>query len=100
MQHKSTIELTKAGLRARICTKCYQRPAGSESLDATIPRSCESICTIFVHLPQVVKAVVESAGELAPDEIMQSCVCPACTLSASAGEFCADRLTRTCPLSR
>ncbi|HVT88342.1 MAG TPA: hypothetical protein VHD56_05785 [Tepidisphaeraceae bacterium] len=99
MQNKPLIELTRTAVRAAICTKCYQRPVGSESLDSSIPRQCEGECAIFSHLPQLL-AAAKRDEKLSPDELMQKTVCSSCDISPSAGDFCADRLTRACPLSR
>jgi hypothetical protein len=98
--HKNRFELAKLAIRARICTECYQRPADSETLDSTDPRTCEPTCTIFVWLPKLLGATTHGALDESADEAMQRLVCPGCHVCPSAGEYCIDRLDRTCPLSR
>jgi hypothetical protein len=98
--HKTRFELSKLAIRARICTQCYQRPLGSEHLDSTKPRTCEPTCTIFLGLPKLIGAVAHGPLDEPADDAMQRLVCPTCHASASAGDFCVDRLDRTCPLSR
>jgi hypothetical protein len=98
--HKNRFELAQLAIRARICTKCYQRPAGSEHMAATQVRSCEPTCTIFLGLPKLVGETAHGPLDEAPDEAMRRHVCPTCHASASAGDYCSDRLHRTCPLSR
>jgi hypothetical protein len=67
---------------------------------ASEPRSCEPTCTIFLGLPKLVGATAHGPLDESPDEAMQRVVCPTCHASASAGEYCTDRMDRTCPLSR
>jgi hypothetical protein len=98
--HKSRFELSKLAIRARICVQCYQRPAGSEKMDSTEPRTCESTCTVFLGLPKLLGATAHGPLAESADEAMQRLICPACHASTSAGEYCIDRLDRTCPLSR
>jgi hypothetical protein len=98
--HKNRFELAHLAIRARICTTCYQRPEGSEKMDSTEPRSCEPTCTIFLGLPRLVGATTHGPLDGSADEAMQRLVCPTCHASASAGDYCTDRLDRTCPLSR
>src|SRR3954447_23582113 len=100
MQHKASIDVVRYALRVKICPKCYQRPPHSETLGPTVARSCEPGCTIFANLPQMHAAMITSSPNFTSDELMQKFVCPSCRCSATAGEFCADGMTRTCPLSR
>ena len=102
MQQPANIDLMQRALRAKICTQCYQRPTGSETLDASTPRSCESTCPIFLNLPKLIGIShgVQSSRLQPYEQAAQRCICSECTLTPSAGEFCIDRLTRTCPLSR
>ena len=100
MQHKASIDVVRYAIRVKICPKCSQRPPHSESLGPLVARSCEPKCTIFMNLPQLHDALLIAPPTLSADELMHRFVCPACQSSASAGEFCADGMTRTCPLSR
>ena len=98
--HKNRFELAQLAIRSRICVECYQRPVGSERLGADQPRSCEPTCTIFLGLPKLIGATAHGPIEESADEAMEKHVCPRCHASPSAGDFCTDRLDRTCPLSR
>jgi hypothetical protein len=40
------------------------------------------------------------APELSPDTLIRRAVCQTCRASLSAGDYCAEHLTRVCPLSR
>jgi hypothetical protein len=108
MQHESFMGLTRRALRLKVCQMCYQRWPGRLQ-NPLAPRACEPTCTIFANLQQLLIASVECPRETAPDDVIRHYVCPACQASApvagesagaSAGDFCIDRLTRTCPLSR
>src|SRR4051794_14995300 len=100
MQHKASIDVVRYAIRVKICRQCWQRPEGSEIDGPLVERACESKCTIFMNLPQLHTAMVSGVENLSADEVMHNFVCPGCHLSASAGDFCADGMTRTCPLSR
>ena len=98
--HKNRFELAKLAIRTRICTKCYQRPPGSEQWSAAEVRPCQAACTIFLGLPKLIGATTHGPLDESPDEAMEKHVCPTCHASPSAGDFCTDRLDRSCPLSR
>ena len=101
MKHLTMLDTAQRALRGVICKQCYQRPPGSESLDATIPRSCEPWCTIFANLPQLMEAVWKHKTEgQSGDEAMGVFVCTQCHAAPTSGDFCSERLARTCPLSR
>jgi hypothetical protein len=99
MHNEPLIDLAGPAIRARVCTRCCQRPVGSEKLGATTPRSCETECPIFISLPELIR-VTRSPTTASPEKVMLETVCQTCTCSASAGDYCADRINRTCPLSR
>ena len=98
MQHLQLLDVAARAARERICTQCYQRPPGSESLHPEVPRACEPKCPVFVHLPKLLKMSHEPAAE--PEQIVRGAICQRCALSPSAGEYCSEYLARTCPLSR
>src|SRR5437764_12601914 len=98
--HKNRFEVAQMAIRSRVCTKCYQRPEGSEHMGPSEPRKCEPGCTIFIGLPKLVGATTHGPLNESPDEAMQKRICPNCQASQSAGDYCIDRLDRTCPLSR
>src|SRR5688572_3536183 len=101
MKHLAMLEMTKRAVRSRICTQCYQRPHGSEKLEASVPRECEPQCTIFMNLSRIAAAVFARATEnRSGDDVMRTLVCSECSACPSAGDFCSERLARTCPLSR
>jgi hypothetical protein len=103
MQHESIMGLARRALRLKVCQMCYQRWPGRLQ-NPLAPRACEPTCPIFASLPQLLIASVESPREMAADDVNRHYVCLTCQASASAGDsagdFCIDRFTRTCPLSR
>jgi ribosomal protein L40E len=94
------LERARDALRLSVCRRCYQRWPG-RFIDPRSPRACEPTCTIFENLPQLLVAASDSHAGLTADEIAQRYVCITCLASVSStAEFCGDRITRTCPLSR
>ena len=99
MQHKAALELAAMAVRERVCPICTHRPPHSETLPPNVPRSCEPTCTIFLNLSSMLRAAGLATPDQAPDDILREYVCPACHASLSAGDYCAEHLARTCPLS-
>jgi hypothetical protein len=102
MQRVQILELMRRALRGDVCKECWQRPPGSEKLDTTVPRTCEVHCPIFKDLPrlQSVARQVKSPS-LAPYQLaVLNRICQKCDASPTAGDYCHEQLTRTCPLSR
>ncbi|HTL28656.1 MAG TPA: hypothetical protein VL282_05540 [Tepidisphaeraceae bacterium] len=97
--HKPILELAQLAVREKICPICAHRPHGSETLGPTVARSCEPACTIFLNLAQMLRAAGLADPAASPDEVLRNYVCPACRASLSAGDYCAEHLARTCPLS-
>jgi hypothetical protein len=102
MQHVPLQSVTSRAIRSKICTQCYQRPAGSEAWEPHFARPCESECAILRNLPKLeqIAAQVNDPGLDAYEAAVRQLVCQRCTLSATAGDFCVEHATRTCPLSR
>jgi hypothetical protein len=92
----------REALRGSICTRCYQRPPGSDSLPATQPRQCEGGCTLFWNLPKLAAMAAEQRGQIRPpfEHAAREVICACCGASPTAGDYCLEHLTRTCPLSR
>ena len=99
MQHKAALELATMAVREKVCPICTHRPPHSETLPPTVARTCEPTCTIFLNLPQMLRAAGLADPSQSPDDVLRQFVCPACHASPSAGDFCAEHLARTCPLS-
>ena len=99
MQHKQALELAQMAVREKVCPICTHRPPGSETLPPSVARSCEPGCTIFLNLHQMMRAAGIADPSAAPDDVLREYVCPACSASVSAGDYCAEHLARTCPLS-
>lgn len=99
MQHKQILKLAEAAIRSNVCTKCYQRPIGSESLGPEVARACEPSCMVFLSIPNLLVAEGERATHSAERAIL-NVVCQTCAQSLAAGDYCPDHLTRVCPLSR
>lgn len=102
MQQLSALDVARRALRARICPTCSDRPPDSEQLGPAVARSCESRCTIFMHLPLLCEIASRVAGDtMAPYErAAREIICQTCDATPSGGDYCADRSSRKCPLSR
>jgi hypothetical protein len=92
------IENAKRSVRLKVCQTCYQRPLNSGLFGPEVPRLCETQCTIFTNLETLLAAGYVT--RLSIDDHLQESTCQTCHSCTSAGDFCADRLTRFCPLSR
>ena len=99
MQHKAALELAALAIREKVCPICTHRPPHSETLPPNVARTCEPTCTIFLNLPQMMRAAGIAAPSQSSDEVLREYVCPACHASVSAGDYCAEHVARTCPLS-
>jgi hypothetical protein len=53
LRREPSLDLQRYQLRQRICRGCRWRPPGSEVLDASVPRSCEPDCQVFLRLPDL-----------------------------------------------
>jgi Na+-translocating ferredoxin:NAD+ oxidoreductase RnfC subunit len=100
MQHDSRLEVIQRGVREKICTICYQRPPGSEKLSHDTPRTCESGCTIFLNLHELSRIARHGENHKSDEHQVKECICQTCKVALTAGDFCLERLTRACPLSR
>jgi hypothetical protein len=102
MRHAPLHIVAQQAIRGQVCPQCTQRPAGSETLGPNVPRACEPHCAVFVHLKLLLHiAAATDQPTLAPYErAIQDAVCQRCTLSPTAGDFCAERVLQHCPLSR
>ena len=100
MQHVSSLELMKRAVRCQICTHCQHRPKGSEALGPMQARACEPKCAIFLNLP-ILEEIASKHPSIpgAYERAIESAICEHCHIGASSGEFCADRLSCTCPLA-
>ena len=101
-EHQKPIDVIVRAVRGTVCTTCYQRPYGSETLPRTIARRCEAGCPIFVHLPALYRIAVhhDTAAPGALEKAVKETVCSHCHLAPTAGDDCAEFENRTCPLSR
>jgi hypothetical protein len=95
-----TDTVLRRALRAGVCPSCPFRPVGSESL-GQVARSCEGTCTIFGNINTLVLVAMRSAEDPAAsiEKLVRDIVCQHCDAVPSAGDYCSDRLSRTCPLS-
>jgi hypothetical protein len=101
MQHLATNDVERRLVREVACTKCYQRPPGSESLGPEVPRMCEASCPLFYHLPTLARLARQVGNIPGECEIaVKDLACSGCRLRETFGDYCADYGARTCPLSR
>jgi len=100
MRHDPRLDVIRRGVREKICTICYQRPPGSESLPHDTPRACEPNCTIFTNLHELSRIARHGENYKSDERQVLECICTHCEVVKSAGDFCVERLTRACPLSR
>jgi hypothetical protein len=100
--HLPIIESARRAFREAICPICAQRPHGSEALPPTVARSCEPNCPLFLHLAKLKVVAEEPAAHWPPDyeTAIRGEICNTCLLRETSGDFCAERLTCTCPLTR
>jgi hypothetical protein len=101
-KRKLTMDSIERAVRGAVCPACYQRPPGSETLGNDVPRSCQGQCPIFLNLPKLYRIAVhkDTSTPGALDKQIKDTICPDCTVSPTHGEFCAEFMARTCPLSR
>lgn len=96
--------LTEAqrAIRGSICPTCPSRTVRGDEANCRLPRACEANCTLALFLPQLlaIAARTDLSEPGAIDAAVRKRICQQCPYSPSAGDYCAERLTRTCPLSR
>jgi hypothetical protein len=101
MQRHTTDDVLRRAVRGRVCPRCYQRPKGSDFDPPHVARNCEPMCPIFLNLPRLAEvAAVCASAPVAFERSVKDLVCARCTLAPSSGEYCAEYMARTCPLSR
>ena len=101
MQRQTTDDVLRRAVRGRVCPTCYQRPKGSDFDPPHVARNCEPLCPIFLNLPRLVEvAAVCASARFAFEQSVKDLICARCTLAPSSGEYCAEYMARTCPLSR
>jgi hypothetical protein len=101
MQHLPINDVTLRLVREVACVQCSDRPPGSELLGPEVARPCEGRCPLFFHLPTLVR-LARQVGDTpgACEAAVANHVCAGCKLRPTHGDFCADFLARTCPVSR
>jgi ferredoxin len=102
MQQLARMDVIKRGIRSEVCPKCENRALDAQPLDLSEPWPCEQTCPIFAYLPEMVRLTRQQLDEPLPDyrALVRDSVCQGCTLSETAGDYCAEGFTRACPLSR
>lgn len=101
MERHTTDDVLRRAVRARVCPTCYQRPKGSDFDPPHVARTCEPLCPIFLNLPRLVEvAAVCASAPVSFEQSVKDLICARCTLAPSSGEYCAEYMARTCPLSR
>ena len=101
MRYLPISDVTRRVVREVACMRCSDRPPGSEALGPEVVRPCEGGCPLFFHLPALVRLAREVGDEPgACESAVAKHVCDGCQLRQTHGDFCADFLARTCPVSR
>ncbi len=102
MQNLPRLEVAQRALRERVCTQCSDRPEGSETQEPTESRLCEPECSVFTHLQRVQRIVATTTSTtLGPyEKKIREQICQSCELSSTAGDWCADRTSCACRLTR
>ena len=101
MRHLPINDVALRLVREVACMRCSDRPPGSEALGPEVARPCEVGCPLFFHLPTLLRLAREIGDEPgACEAAVANQVCAGCRLRPTHGDFCADFLARTCPLSR
>ena len=101
MERHTTDDVLRRAVRARVCPTCYQRPKGRDFDPPHVARTCEPLCPIFLNLPRLVEvAAVCASAPVSFEQSVKDLICARCTLAPSSGEYCAEYMARTCPLSR
>jgi hypothetical protein len=101
MQHLPVLDVMERAIREVVCTRCFMRPHGSEAYGPEVARSCEGDCTIFMNLPQL-RRIAEATADASPglfERAIRNTICAKCHHCMSAGDFCAQHLAETCPIS-
>jgi len=100
MRHLPVNEIARRLAREIACTRCAERPPGSEALGPEVARPCETECPLFIYLPTLIRLArqVDDTPGACESGVKRS-VCADCRLRATSGDFCADYDARTCPLS-
>jgi hypothetical protein len=102
MRGHETEGVARLAVRARVCGVCSQRPRGSETWSAAVPRPCEDHCPVLMNLRGLLELSREGVDATpgAFEHGIEERVCSVCASAPTAGEHCAEWLARTCPLSR
>lgn len=102
MQHLPTMEIAKRILRANICPTCWQRPARSEFLPPSMPRSCEPNCPIFENVEELIQIAAEEGDQRLGnyENLIRDRICNHTCTRETAGDYCSYRLNQSCPLAR
>jgi hypothetical protein len=100
-QQLPTDEVLRRSLREGICPLCPMRPPGSENLGPLTARTCEPTCTIFTNLEPLKDIALGGAGDplAAYERRIKEQICQKCMATPTAGDFCYEGFSRTCPLS-
>jgi hypothetical protein len=100
MQHIPMIESVRHAFRSTFCTICQLRPAHSEALGPMVARTCESTCSLFLHINKL-NEIAEAGPGTHPGDYqlaIKNMICNGCCLKPTAGDYCVERLSCTCPL--
>jgi len=101
MQDWPQVDEMERAIRAKVCTRCSQRPTGSETLGPGRPRACQGQCTIFINLSDIRQHAMRAyAGMPEPFESAVRDIAATHWELAGALDGRGERLASICPLSR
>jgi len=107
MQHEKLLEVIRRAVRTEICPTCFKRGPLEDGTNSTTPspqiaRRCEPTCNIMLNLRPLQKLAQQSLhdDDLSLEDLILQNICQKCESDTTSGDYCRDRTTRECPLSR
>lgn len=104
--HHPPREIFRRAIRREICAICDRQPTACKGQGPECVRPCEGSCAIFVNLPtlrRIIRQVhtpAQAVTQTGYERAIKNLICQRCELSATAGDYCANRSEATCPLAR
>src|SRR3954464_560956 len=102
MQHLAKDEVAKRMFRQTICQDCQQRPPESEKLPASVARSCEANCPVFLNIDGLRQVSACGTGPTVAtyEAAIRARICNQRCSQQGHGDYCGKATNATCPLVR